>query len=55
MNEYRRSRPAGRPAVSVDDVRHHLAGRPLGCYCRLDEACHADVLLRVANSELGED
>jgi hypothetical protein len=46
---------AGRLAVSVDDGRHHLAGRPLGCHCRLDEACHAEVLLRVANSELGED
>lgn len=40
---------AGRLPISVDDVRHHLAGRPLGCTCRLDEACHADVLLRVAN------
>lgn len=40
---------AGRLPISVDDVRRHLAGRPLGCTCRLDEACHADVLLRVAN------
>lgn len=42
---------AGRLRISVEDVRRHLAGRPLGCTCRLDEACHADVLLRVANRD----
>ncbi|OZD48624.1 hypothetical protein CH252_19035 [Rhodococcus sp. 06-1477-1B] len=26
-----------------------LAGRDLACLCRLDEACHGDVLLRLAN------
>lgn len=41
----------GRLRISVADVRDHLAGRPLGCTCRLDEECHADVLLRIANAE----
>ena len=26
-----------------------LRGRSLACWCRVDEACHADVLLRLAN------
>ena len=34
---------------SVADVRRTLAGRDLACWCPLDEPCHADVLLRVAN------
>lgn len=40
-------------AVTADDVRRELAGRDLACWCPLDEPCHADVLLRVANSPSG--
>ena len=39
----------GELKFSIDDVRRELRGRPLGCYCRLDEPCHVDVLLRYAN------
>ena len=39
-----------RLAISVDDVREHLRGRDLACWCPLDEPCHADVLLAVANA-----
>lgn len=28
-----------------------LRGRDLACYCPLDEPCHADVLLELANHE----
>jgi Domain of unknown function (DUF4326) len=35
---------------TVDDVRRELGGRDLACWCPLDEPCHADVLLEVANS-----
>ena len=35
---------------NVADVRRALAGRDLACWCPLDEPCHADVLLRVANA-----
>lgn len=28
---------------------HELAGRDLACWCPLDQPCHADVLLEVAN------
>jgi len=32
-----------------DDIRRELAGRDLVCWCPLDQACHADVLLEIAN------
>lgn len=36
--------------VSADGfVRLDLAGADLMCWCPLDQACHADVLLRIAN------
>jgi Domain of unknown function (DUF4326) len=31
------------------EIRKHLAGKDLGCWCPLDQPCHADVLLEVAN------
>lgn len=34
---------------SVEEIRAELAGKDLACWCELDEPCHADVLLRVAN------
>ena len=33
----------------ADAVRTQLAGRDLLCWCPLDEPCHADVLLALAN------
>lgn len=30
-------------------VRRDLAGRDLACWCPLDQPCHADVLLAIAN------
>jgi hypothetical protein len=38
---------AGRHA----EIRTDLRGRNLACYCEPDEACHADVLLAIANAE----
>lgn len=37
--------------LTVDRVRVDLAGRDLACFCPLDQPCHADVLLRVANEQ----
>ena len=34
---------------SVAEVRDALAGRDLACWCPLDQPCHADVLLEIAN------
>jgi hypothetical protein len=31
--------------------RHQLVGKHLACWCPLNEPCHADVLLMVANPE----
>ncbi len=30
-------------------IRSELRGKNLACWCPLDEACHADVLLAIAN------
>ena len=37
--------------TTVLDVRRELRGKNLACWCKLDQPCHADVLLRVANHE----
>jgi hypothetical protein len=31
------------------EIRNVLAGRDLACWCPLDQPCHADVLLELAN------
>jgi hypothetical protein len=33
----------------VDAARRELAGLDLACWCPLDQPCHADVLLGIAN------
>lgn len=32
-------------------IREALRGKNLACWCQLDQPCHADVLLEIANSE----
>jgi Domain of unknown function (DUF4326) len=32
-------------------ARRELRGRDLGCYCKLDFPCHADVLLELVNQD----
>ena len=32
------------------EIRADLAGKDLVCWCPLDQPCHADVLLEVANA-----
>lgn len=48
VQNYREAVPAW-PAETIADIRHHLGGRDLACWCPLDLACHADVLLDIAN------
>ncbi len=36
---------------SDDEIRRHLRGKNLACWCPLDQPCHADVLLRIANGD----
>jgi len=34
------------------DNLHALRGKTLACYCKLDQPCHADVLLEIANASI---
>lgn len=38
---------AGYP--TKEEIRTELAGKDLACWCPLDQPCHADVLLELAN------
>ena len=35
---------------SLDRIKAELRGRDLCCWCPLDQPCHADVLLEIANA-----
>jgi hypothetical protein len=50
--QFRRALLAHDPALGFDiaDVRRELRGKNLACWCPLDEPCHADVLLQIANA-----
>lgn len=37
---------------SIEEIRRELAGKDLACWCPLDQPCHADTLLSLANSEV---
>jgi len=37
-------------APSLDDIKAELRGKNLACWCPLNQLCHADVLLEIANS-----
>jgi hypothetical protein len=36
--------------VGPDDVKRKLRGKNLACWCPLDQPCHADTLLEIANA-----
>jgi len=38
------------PAFAIEAARKELRGKNLACFCALDQPCHADVLLKIANS-----
>ena len=46
-NGMRKSLPACEPILAA---LPELRGRDLACWCRLDQACHANVLLEMANA-----
>ena len=47
---YRRAIEDGWDGVpTIREIREHLAGHDLACWCPLDQPCHADVLLQIAN------
>ena len=41
--------PMGNYEMGEDEIRAELAGKDLMCWCPLDQPCHADVLLELAN------
>jgi Domain of unknown function (DUF4326) len=47
---FREALAGGELPFSSDEVRAQLRGKNLACWCPLDAACHADVLLEVANA-----
>jgi len=48
----RSASPSGRfLRVTPAEVRTHLRGKDLACWCKLTDPCHADVLLALANSQ----
>lgn len=45
--------------IAFDDasryaIRNVLKGKNLACWCPLDQPCHADLLLKIANEETGD-
>jgi hypothetical protein len=36
--------------LGFGELRRELRGKNLACFCPLDQPCHADVLLEIANS-----
>lgn len=40
---------AGSPIGQIIADAHQLRGKDLGCWCKLGEPCHADVLLELTN------
>lgn len=42
-------RAFGAPPAKADIVRE-LRGKNLACWCKLDQPCHADILLEIANA-----
>lgn len=43
--------PLGLYEIDRSELRAELAGKNLACWCPLDQPCHADVLLELANEE----
>jgi len=50
-NGWMATKRRGQVSVDVADVQRELRGKNLACWCGVDEKCHADVLLRIANSD----
>ncbi len=43
------SAPDHQPPPTRAEIRQHLRGKNLACWCPLDGPCHAGVLLAIAN------
>jgi len=41
----------GFTGLTVVEIQRELRGKHLACFCPLDQPCHADVLLEIANAD----
>ncbi len=41
--------------AAIREALPRVAGKNLACWCKLDEPCHADVLLMLANNQPSEE
>jgi hypothetical protein len=39
----------------VKEIQTELGGKDLACYCKLNDPCHADVLIRLANDNIPDE
>jgi hypothetical protein len=44
-----------RELPSIEAIRSELCGKDLACFCALDQPCHADVLLEIANRPIAAE
>ncbi|WP_082478190.1 DUF4326 domain-containing protein [Microbacterium sp. Leaf320] len=51
VDEYKVWVMYGRTAYNPHQVKAELRGKNLACWCPLDQPCHADVLLEIANRD----
>lgn len=51
IRDYSMALQLGRLGADLADIEQ-LRGKDLACFCRLDQPCHADVLLELANPEV---
>lgn len=49
ITAFERDLRAGILNFSVSDVRRELRGKNLACFCPLNQPCHGDILLEIAN------
>lgn len=47
---FRKALIEGRLQFTVAEIKRELRGRSLACWCPLDQQCHVDVLLELANA-----
>lgn len=50
--EYGLAHPLGK--LALQPTLRKLRGKDLACWCALDQPCHADVLLELANGTIGQ-
>lgn len=51
LTRFHHALKSGSLRLTAEDVRRELRGKDLVCWCPLDQACHAGVLLEIANEE----